>query len=211
MEEGFKLVLSSVCSTWAKNNRSYFERFPFARICHCCSGRQISYQYLFFPGLESVIHLFLIQPYKGGVQGPTASIWGYQVPLPRAPQMGGHGGTSCLKTAHPIPACPRLHSGSVEPGLAGPGQDCWAWKPHPSNIMTNPGSLGSSQSETWKTNFSSWKGRDGITVLFLSLPAFALTFPALRDERWQKLHLVIRGRFSAEINKLNNADEVSEI
>lgn len=111
----------------------------------------------------------------------------------------------------PIPACPRLDSGSVEPGRAGLGA-CWVWKPHPGNVMTSPGSLGSSQSETWKTNFSSWKGRDGITLLFLSLPTtFALSFPALRDERWQKLDLVIRGLFSAEINKLNNADEVNEV
>lgn len=46
--------------------------------------------------------------------------------------------------------------------------------------------------------------------MFLSLPTFALTFPAVRDEK-QKLHLVIRGPFSAEINKLNNAAEVIEV
>lgn len=58
MEEGFKLELSSVCSTWAKNTANCFERFPFTRICCCCSGRQISYHYPFFLGLESVIHPF---------------------------------------------------------------------------------------------------------------------------------------------------------
>lgn len=205
MEERFKLVWSSVCSTWAKNTWSCFQRFPFTHICHCCSGRQISYHYLFFPGLESVIHLFLIQPYtEVGCRDPQFPYGVIRYPSlghPRREDM-----EACLVWRLPIPACPRPDSGSVEPGRAGPGQDCRAWKPHPGNVMTNPGSLGSSQSETWKTNFSSWKGRDRITVLFLSLPTFALTFPALRDERQQKSHLVIRGLFSAEINKLNNAD-----
>lgn len=79
---------------------------------------------------------------------------GYQPPLPPAPQKGGRGGTSCLKAAHPCQ--PRPDPGSIEPAWAGPGQDCWAWKPHPGNVMTNPVSSGSSQSETWKTN--SWEG-----------------------------------------------------
>lgn len=43
-----------------------------------------------------------------------------------------------------------------------------------------------------------------------SLPLLLL-FQLIRNERWQKLHLVTRGPVSAEINKLNNADEVNEV
>lgn len=211
MEERFILGLSSVCSTWAKNTRSCFERFPFAHICCCCSGRQISYHYLFFLGSESVIHPFpdSALPTKvgrGDLQFPCGVISYPSLGHPRREDVEAR-----PVWRLPVPAWPRPDPGSIKPGRAGPGQDRQAWKPHPGNVMTNSGSSGSSQSERWKTNFSSWKGCSWITALLLSLPTSALTSPALRDERWQKLRLVITGRLSAGINKLNSVAEVNEL
>lgn len=202
MEEGFKLELSSVYTG------SSFERFPFAHICRCCSGRQISYHYLFFPGLESVIHPFpdSALPTKVGRGDPQFPCGVISCPSLGHPRREDAEARPVWRL--PIPAQPRPDPGSIEPGRVGPGQDRRAWKPHPGNVMTNPGS---SQSETWKTNFSSWKGCGWITALLLSLPTSARTSPALRDERWQKIHLVIRGHLSAGITKLKNADEVNEL
>lgn len=107
----------------------------------------------------------------------------------------------------PSPVQPSLDPGSIKPGWAGPGQDHQAWILHPGNLMTNSSGSGSSQSEPWKTIFKcSW-----ITILLLSLSAYALTSPALWGERWQNLQLVIRGHLSGGINKLNNAAEVNKL
>lgn len=72
-----------MCSALAKNARSRFERFLFAHICRCCSGRQISYRRLFFPGSENVVCPFpdsvpqrwgtALCPFHTGLSAPPPS------------------------------------------------------------------------------------------------------------------------------------------
>lgn len=184
-----------------KHSGSCFERFLFAHICRCCSGRQISYRLLFFPGLENVVRPFpdsdpqrwgtVLCPFHTGLSAPP-SLW-----YPRREDA-----EACPVWRPPIPAQPRPDPGPIEPAWAGPRQDSWAWKPHPGNVMANPGSSGSSQSETWKTN--SWKGGGQIFERGdPSLPTSSFS-RGKAAEGW----LVIRGHLLAGINELNSAAEV---
>lgn len=83
-KKGLNLELSRVCSTWSKNTRSCFVRFPFVHICHCCSGKQISYHYLFFLGLESIFHPFP----DSALQRWGAGTCSFHVELSAAPPLG---------------------------------------------------------------------------------------------------------------------------
>lgn len=204
MEEGFKLELSSVCSTWAKNTRSCFERFPFAHICCCCSARQVSYHYLFFPGLESVIHPFP----DSALQRWGAGTHSFHVGLSATPPLGTPEGRTRRHVL--FEECPSLpNQGRILAPLSQGGQDLGrtAGPGNPTPVMSWQIQTAQAAPKVRHGKQTLAHEKDASESRLCSQACLPLLFssPALRDERWQRLQLVVRGHLSAGINKLNNA------